>query len=179
MGDMVRLCLQLPLPSNFPGHVLSEVRTLELINELLKTFAGPVFQPANVLLTSRRRELLFDPSDVFEDLPVYTDQSHSALVFPSRLLFARGKTPGEAPFANADDNAMEVSPQLSTISVLDRLLEPYLTEGYPHIELAASLMGCSVRSLQRRLKEESASYSMLVDRVRSRAAMRITRNART
>ena len=79
---MVRLCLLLPLPIEYPGHTFSEVRTLQLIRDLLFLFAGQVFQPSCVLLTSRKRGLLFNAGDLFDGVPVYTDQQSSALVFP-------------------------------------------------------------------------------------------------
>jgi AraC-like DNA-binding protein len=172
-GDMVRLCMLLPLPREFPGHVISEVRTLELIRQLLCVFAGPVFRPSRVLLTSRRRNLLFDPGEVFECLPVHMDQDRSALVFPRKMLFTRGTRAAACADAGQQTNAIRPSSPLLIGDILDTLLEPYLPEGYPHITLAASLMNTSVRTLQRRLTLEGTSYSALIDRVRARVALRM------
>ena len=170
-GRMVRLCLRLPLPSTFPGHTISELRKLHLIYQLMRNFAGPIFQPSRVLLTSSRRDLKFDTSDFFEGLPTLTDQGCTALEFPRRLLSARGTNAG-AP-CNASllrtDATQPLTP-LSISEVLATLLEPYLAEGYPDIQLAVTLMGCSVRTLQRRLSQEGKTYSAIVDEIREAAA---------
>jgi AraC-like DNA-binding protein len=168
--DMVRLCLLLPLGNNFPGHTISEARTLQLINQLLSEFAGPVFRPSVVQLTSTRHDLLFDPGTVFGDLPVHTGQQRSALVFPRKLLFAQGISARQRAETMPESDACSRMPPAPIGATIDALLEPYLSEGYPHINLAASLMGCSVRTLQRRLTQEGTSYSALIDGVRARAA---------
>jgi AraC-like DNA-binding protein len=175
-GDMARLCLRLPLPTTFPGHAISELRTLHLIYQLLRAFAGPVFQPSRVLLTSSERQLNFDTSDVFEDLPTYANQGCSALEFPRSLLFAKGAGAGEpnnALLLNTDATA-QFRP-LALCDLLATLLEPYLAEGHPDIQLAAALMGCSVRTLQRRLGEAGITYSALIDSIRASLATRMLR----
>lgn len=172
-GDMVRLCLLLPLPNEFPGHTISEVRTLQLIRDLLFVFAGQVFQPSCVLLTSRKRELLINAGDLFDGVPVYTGQQSSALVFPRELLLAKCQQARSDIGLVTQTSITGLSTPFSVGDVTDKLLEPYLSQGYPHITLAAALIGCSVRTLQRRLTLENTSYSDLIDRVRERAAMRM------
>jgi hypothetical protein len=90
MGDMVRLCLQLPLPSNFPGHVLSEVRTLELINELLKTFAGPVAPFPTNSITFRRQ--------LTSDSPVFSLLKPDSHIQPNRRPAASSKGAAKQTF---------------------------------------------------------------------------------
>jgi AraC-like DNA-binding protein len=53
------------------------------------------------------------------------------------------------------------------------LVEAYLDDGYPQIELAAEITGTSVRTLQRRLSDAGLSYSELVQQVRFDAAVRM------
>lgn len=50
-------------------------------------------------------------------------------------------------------------------------LEPYLLEGHLHAALAAEIIGCNMRNLQRKLAIEQTTYSEVVDNVRCRAAM--------
>jgi AraC-like DNA-binding protein len=45
--------------------------------------------------------------------------------------------------------------------------------GYPTIHRAARALGCSPRTLQRRLQQAGISYGELVDRVRMDAALRL------
>jgi AraC-like DNA-binding protein len=45
-------------------------------------------------------------------------------------------------------------------------LRPYLSDGYPSIELAAEISGTSVRTLQRRLSQCHLSYSDLIKQLR-------------
>jgi AraC-like DNA-binding protein len=171
-GDTARICLQLPLPTTFPGHTISELRTLHLIFQLLRIFAGPVFKPSRVLLTTTRRGLTFDSSDVFRDLPTYTDQGLSALEFPRELLSAKAASTGAPHNASLlQTPATEPFEPHSATDFLTKLLEPYLAEGYPDIQLAVSLMGCSVRTLQRRLDQEGQTYSRVVDGIRQNAAI--------
>jgi AraC-like DNA-binding protein len=171
-GDTARVCLQLPLPTSFPAHTISELRTLHLIYQLLRAFAGPAFTLSRVLLTSTRRGLMLDSSAVFGDLPTCTEQRYSALEFPRELLSARAactvaphntlllQTPATRPLAPN-----------STSDFMAALLEPYLVEGYPDIQLAVELMGCSVRTLQRELGKEGKTYSGVVDEIRENAAI--------
>jgi AraC-like DNA-binding protein len=49
--------------------------------------------------------------------------------------------------------------------------DPYLLECYPPVALAAEMMGCSVRTLQRRLAAERTSYRDVVDKARCLKAM--------
>jgi len=48
-----------------------------------------------------------------------------------------------------------------------------LSVGYPTIERTAHALGCSPRTLQRRLHDSGTTYGQLVDRVRVEAARRL------
>ena len=59
----------------------------------------------------------------------------------------------------------------SFAAALAECLKSYLSVGYPHINLAAQLLSCSVRTLQRRLHEEGTNYSEVVEEARRSSAM--------
>lgn len=56
---------------------------------------------------------------------------------------------------------------------LRKLLAPYLADGYPRIELAADLIGTSVRSLQRHLAATGLTYSEIIEHIRFDTATRL------
>lgn len=56
---------------------------------------------------------------------------------------------------------------------LRKVLRSYLSDGCPNIEFAAGIVGCSVRTLQRRLKQLQLSYSEIVQQPRYESAVRL------
>ena len=62
-----------------------------------------------------------------------------------------------------------MAPELST-EAIGRLVEAMLRRGYPVIGEISVLLGVSPRTLQRRLNQQGASYSDLVERCRHQAA---------
>ena len=60
-------------------------------------------------------------------------------------------------------------------SSLKAVLSAYLPERMPTIDFAAEMAATSVRTLQRRLKESTLSYSELIGEVRFEAAARLLR----
>jgi AraC-like DNA-binding protein len=166
----VRVCLVLPLPLDVPGYSIGETRTLGLIANIICAFVGSSFAPTRVLLASRSGDLHFDLDVAYGGVPVHTDQPYGAIEFPRTLLPSSRpaaqdhlRYPGSTPPAN---------PPVETLAcALETCLAPYLLEGYPSVDLAAEIAGLSVRTLQRRLREEGASYMGLIDRVRCEAAL--------
>ena len=169
-GDQVRVCLVLPLPLDVPGYSIGETRTLGLIANIIGAFVGSSFAPTRVLLASRAGDLHFDLDAAYGGVPVHTDQPYGAIEFPRTLLSSARPAardhlghPGSTPPAN---------PPAETLAcALQACLAPYLLEGYPSVDLAAEIAGLSVRTLQRRLREEGESYMGLIDKVRCEAAL--------
>lgn len=64
-----------------------------------------------------------------------------------------------------------------SLDTLSALLEPHLSEGYPSENLAASLMGTSVRTLARRLSESGVRYQDVVDNLRYKRAVNLLSNS--
>lgn len=62
---------------------------------------------------------------------------------------------------------------------LQAIIQALLKDGYPDICLAAKITGCSVRTLQRRLKEFGLNYTDIVQRGRFGVATGLLRNPDT
>ncbi|MFM8295667.1 MAG: helix-turn-helix transcriptional regulator [Microcystaceae cyanobacterium] len=63
------------------------------------------------------------------------------------------------------------APAPDFVGSLQQVLTPLLREHYPAIELAAEIAQTSVRTLQRRLAEDSLTYSQLISRLRYQQAI--------
>jgi AraC-like DNA-binding protein len=59
---------------------------------------------------------------------------------------------------------------------LKRVLATYLGDGYPEVQLAAELVGTSVRTLQRRLQQYNTNYSELIQKTRFEIASKLLRH---
>ena len=176
-GEQVRFCILLPSPATAPGHHISEVRLLSLMELAVAGFAGPGFIPTRRLLSSRRANLDYDVEAAFGDVPAVTDQACCAIEFPRALLWvSRGRT--AASPHRAPHDAGDVGPPGTAAEALEACIEPHLLEGYPPVSVAAEIMGWSVRRLQRSLQLQGTSYRRVIDRVRLRRADRALRHGK-
>jgi AraC-like DNA-binding protein len=168
--DRARFCMRFPFSPDSPGHSISETRTLKLAQQVIQAFAGPEFEPTRIMLTSRRRDLRFDLELAYKGVPVLTDQPYGAIEFP-RALLSLACPPSHTPttsLTRAGDDGPDSSSLAATLAVC---LVPYLLSGYPPIDFAAEISGCSVRTLQRHLRKEGTTYSEVVDGARCRSAL--------
>lgn len=62
---------------------------------------------------------------------------------------------------------------------LCQLIRSLLPEGYPNLSTVAAATGASIRTLQRRLKENNLNYSQLVEQVRFEQAIQLLQNPRS
>jgi AraC-like DNA-binding protein len=171
-GDQVRICVVFPLPPplDLPGYELGETRTLALITNIIRAFVGRDFAPTRLLLASRARDLHFNLESRCGDVPVNTDQAYGALEFPRALLSSTLKS-AVSHLGNSSVSIPDAVPPDALSGRLQACLEPYLLEGYAGVDLAAEIVGCGKRTLQRTLRAEGTSYSALVDKVRCHAAL--------
>ena len=168
--DQVRFCLILPLPLEVPGYASHETRTLRLMEMVVRAYTGPDFMPTRVLLMSRARDLNFDLKSAYGNVPVMTDQPYGAIEFP-RALLSTTRTSADVSAAGFSASMSGQVPPATFSKTLEACLEPYLLDDYPNIELAAEIGGCSVRTLQRKLRKEQTTYSEIIDKVRCHAAL--------
>ena len=170
--ERVQLCAASPFSWKHPGYAISETRILRLAQGVVAAFAGEGFLPSRVLMSSRRRELHFDVEKAFGGVPVYTERPFGALEFDRRLLAATGRSPTMRSPSHVETLAVDCRLPSSLSATLGECLIPYLSAGYPHVSMAAALVSCSVRTLQRRLHAEGTNYSEVVEDARRRAGTR-------
>jgi AraC-like DNA-binding protein len=70
---------------------------------------------------------------------------------------------------------MSLSPSIHSVR---HAIAGCLCEGHPSIERTAHILGCSPRTLQRRLHDLGTSYGELVDEVRGQAARHLLEEGR-
>jgi AraC-like DNA-binding protein len=98
----------------------------------------------------------------------YVGQSDTSIAFSKDMLNlvwpGRNNNDQVQTHLPLEDKAVENVWDLS--HSLRMALRPYLTDGYPSIELAAEISGTTVRTLQRRLSQCHLSYSDLIKQLR-------------
>lgn len=140
---------------------------------VIRAFAGPDWQPAEMAFTSRA-PVGHMAAERFPNTRFRFGRQATWVTLPRAILSLALREDALPPHGSGAQGA----PDLSTASddftaSLKRLLQPYLRDGYPHIDLAAEIAGTSVRTLQRRLAKAGLSYSGLVQQVRFEAAKRL------
>ena len=93
---------------------------------------------------------------------IRTAQPETSILFPIEVL-------GASPAAIDGQAVTDQNP----VVTLRKTIEPYLASGGPPIELAAEIVGSSMRSLQRDLREQQTSYSELIEQSRFEKASRL------
>lgn len=86
---------------------------------------------------------------------IRTSQPETSILFPIEVL-------GASPAVIDGPAVTDQNP----VVTLRKTIEPYLASGGPPIELAAEIVGSSMRSLQRYLRAQQTSYSELIEQSR-------------
>jgi AraC-like DNA-binding protein len=98
----------------------------------------------------------------------YVGQSDTSISFPKDMLNLvwPGRNSNDQMQTHLPLEAKAVENVWGLSNSLRMALRPYLTDGYPSIELAAEISGTSVRTLQRRLSQCHLSYSDMIKQLR-------------
>jgi len=164
-GDLARFCLSLPFSRGASGQIIGETRTLELVKKLVSVFAGPDFRPTRIFLAAPPRQIQFDLEAGYQGTPVTTGHPYSAIEFPRALLCSTRASPSNGSMRSTVSVSDE-TPPATFVESLEACLDSYLLDGYPSIDLAAEIMCCSKRRLQRGLTTEGTTYREIVEKVR-------------
>jgi len=159
----VRSCTTFLWPHE-AGHSIAEQITLSAMRSVISAYTGEQFVPQRILLQSRRRDMPFNLEIAYRGVTVLTDQPYGAIEFPRALL----RTPSDY-VDEGSDNSIH-GPPTSLGGTLEAVLPTYFRDGYPSIEMASELVGCSGRTLQRKLRQEGSSYRRVVQSARFAAA---------
>lgn len=142
---------------------------------VIREYAGPGWCPPEIGLQSNIPVGEF-AKKLFPNTRIVVGQKNGYIKFPRSLLsLALPKK-----LVTADINQVFDEPDTSMLesfpTTLKTVLRSYISEGYPDINLAASITGTSVRTLQRRLKMYGFSYKELVDQSRFDSATELLKN---
>ena len=80
------------------------------------------------------------------------------------------------PINRAISASLSAPPELDLPTSLKLVLRSYLQQGYPDINLAATIASTSVRTLQRQLAQFGLNYSSLVQQVRFEVAAELLKD---
>jgi len=169
-GTRARACLLLPISADdCPGYTSYEIRTLKLMESIIRKYAGESFTPTAIWLASQQKDIYFDIEGAYPNIPVFTSKPYGAVEFSTQLLSAENPNHSKR-LADFSDQLNE--PNLQNISDILRLVLPaYLPDHRLRVSLGADITYHSARTLQRKLKQEKTSFRRIVDDVRCRAAL--------
>jgi AraC-like DNA-binding protein len=173
-GERVRWQYQLAgVRDSLEGRRLDCENTLYLFRTLIRLAAGPNWQPDEIVVGQATPHQL----RVFEarlGAPVRRLDGNWALVFPRDLLglpMTYAKPLGETEQQALHTRLKSTAPDDCFAGAVKAIVRSQLCGGYPEISAAARSTGLSVRTLQRRLADESLVYSDLVTDVRRDLAL--------
>lgn len=145
---------------------------------IVRSFAGRTWCPEEIAFSSNVPLDQF-VSEQFPNTRFLNGQEAVWITVPRGLL---SLPPRAIPVAAAERRASDSEQKdnaerpLDLPSSLRRVLAAYLPDGCPPIELAAEIVGTSVRTLQRRLRQSQVKYSDLVQEARFDAAAKLLRD---
>jgi len=173
-GDVARVRCTLEGVRGSEAQLAGEwLRILPLLT-VVRRFAGSDWAPAEIGLRTRR-EVGRTIREAFPHTRLRCGEAETTVAFPAALLDSaragRRALTAERLARVAGDGPSPGGPAgWDFPTSLREILKTYMGEGYPDLALAARIVGCSVRTLQRRLEQCGASYSQVVQEARFEAA---------
>jgi AraC-like DNA-binding protein len=181
-NDNIRVCKrhEIAIVDNEETRAL-QIHFILLVLCVIRVFAGQNWSPISM---GFRSCVPLNPlvGHLFPKTQFFFRQDCSWISLPKEMLgIERNRSRLSSP---ATPSCGEVQPMIlfaedyvsaleDYVSALKGVLKPYLPDGYPGIELAAEILGTSVRSLQRTLAECSTTYSKLIEETRVEAAVEL------
>jgi AraC-like DNA-binding protein len=165
------------------GATDEETRPLQihfalLMLSIVKTFAGQDWKPPAIGFKSC---IPLSPvvGHLFPRTQFLFRQNHSWIRLPKEMLDLQGNCGQLSALTGFEDLSLPAALFADDyIEALKAMLKIYLPDGYPSIELAAEIIGTSVRSLQRTLAQLKTTYSKVVEQARVEAAMELLEHSK-
>lgn len=172
-GVHFRVCNNLVGYPGLDGLRYSEWVQIMAVVEIIHKSVEPTWCPSEITFQSQ-----FSPSEsAFEQFPdtrFLFGQKDTSIKVPVTLmtqsLSGRLKT-RKSHEAQTSKQRLPARPGIDFPGSLKSVLQSYLRDGYPDINLAAEMANTSVRTLQRRLAQFGLSYSRIVQQTRFEAAV--------
>lgn len=151
---------------------------LSAIIAIIRSFAGPEWQPVEIALHSESPISDF-AAQLFPNTRLLRGQRSASVTVPRDLLSVPGRMNGNGIMSGratqAAGDTTERPPGL--LSTLRGILGAYLQDGPLAIDQAAEMAAISPRTLQRRLRQSGMSYSGLLQQVRYETAAKFLRES--
>lgn len=168
--DDVRICIWEEFPPGVDIRI-SEWQNIKILIEIVRSGAGPEWMPSQICLQSAQA-VCPGVMDRLGSVSVYVNQPSTSILIPRSLLAAPVKTScWSEGIVTVNKPMTSEKPEISCnnldlVESLGLMLKPYISSGYPSIDLAAEIVGTSTRSLQRTLRTRQTSYSELIEQMR-------------
>lgn len=171
-GDQIRvICESLHL-GRHPFICFAEWLNLQGVISIVSDLAGPGWCPREMTFVSRFA-VPGAAREAFPNTRILMGQRHSSILVDSEILAhpCQGRSPitDELPLS-LDPAQLQGEGGWDIVSILRKILQPYLGGTHPDLALAAEIVGMSTRTLQRRLQQSGSSYSDVLQEARFEVA---------
>ena len=153
-----------PFVKGAPGYHVAQGYQLGVWLDLIRHFAGAEWSPREIGVEAKGAPRILD--EYFPNTLIRINQPYGYISIPRVHLHRKLLIPHAAGHARS----VPVLKNLDFAEKLALIIEPHLYAGYPSLSLAASILGCSTRTIGRRLASCGTSYQTLVDQVRFKKA---------
>jgi AraC-like DNA-binding protein len=150
-----------------------------LVLSIVRAFAGRDWAP-EVMGFRSRVPLSPVVGHLFPKTRFLFGQDYSWIGFPKDMLELKSmrQYPGFLGARECDTAALAFAAN-DYVTALKGVLKTYLPDGYPRIELAAEIVGTSVRSLQRILAQSNTTYSKVIEQTRVDTAVELLEHSQS
>jgi AraC-like DNA-binding protein len=134
---------------------------------VIRYFTGNEWMPPAIVLQSQRVPVQH-ARRAFPRTRFLTGQAETGIIIPASLLSlaTTRNYPRRGVAGVPGTESAATGPAWDFPTSLQEIVQTHLDDGYPVITLAADIIGCSVRTLQRRLKQYGLSYTDVVQQAR-------------
>jgi AraC-like DNA-binding protein len=169
-ADEVRVICDMAVLGRHPFLCLAEWLSLQAVIAVVRSVAGPSWCPRELCFVSPNQP----PDSVhaaFPDTRILVGQPQSSITVPRAVLARSSQDANPSsylprPRSGALDDVPDPSGPWTFASLLQEMVQPYLSARSPDVDFAAELAGISTRTLQRRLQRCGTSYSRVVQEAR-------------
>jgi AraC-like DNA-binding protein len=168
-GDAVRVCCSLGTGLPTGAGYLGEWLQILTLSALVRRFTGGRWSPPEIALQTSR-----EPGEclrrLFPDTVFVTGQAETCVTLPASLLRLASIVDRSASRDEEHRPLTQGPAAWNFAESLRAILRSYLAESCLDINLAAGIVGCGVRTLQRRLRDCGQSFSDVLQQARFEVA---------
>jgi AraC-like DNA-binding protein len=146
--------------SGVPGYNIAQGYQIGTWCDLIRHFAGAEWNPGVIGLEAGEVPGILE--EKFPSTDIRINQPYGYILITRNCLHRKLITPHAA-------DRLEGLPGLRDLDFAETLaliIEPHLHAGYPKLSLAASILGCSTRTVARGLASCGTSYQTVIDELR-------------